>query len=88
MTGQLNKLVMLLETTASRLTKQAEGYDASTKFLLEKNNLVQARVNVGSSDSNYKIYETKVDKLASRINDLETNLKLCFNHNLHTEDII
>ena len=28
-TDKLNNLRMLLETTASRLTKQAEGYDAS-----------------------------------------------------------
>ena len=35
-TDKLNKLIMILDTTASRLTRQAEGYDASTKFLLEK----------------------------------------------------
>jgi hypothetical protein len=33
-------------------------------------------VNAGSPDTNYNIYETKVDKLASRIHELETNFKL------------
>ena len=32
-TDKLNSIVMLLETTASRLTKQADGYDASAKCL-------------------------------------------------------
>ena len=36
-TDKLNELIMLCETTTSRLTKQAEGYDSSTKCLLEKN---------------------------------------------------
>ena len=48
-----------MESTASRLTQQAE-----------------ARVNAGYPDTNYNIYETKVDKLASRIHELETNLEL------------
>ena len=39
-------------------------------------NLVQARVYAGSPDTNYNAYEKKVDKLAARINELETNLKL------------
>jgi cob(I)alamin adenosyltransferase len=69
---------MLLETTSSRLTKQAEGYDSSTKCLLKRinSNLVQAHGNAGSPDTNYNIYERKVDKLASRISELETNLEL------------
>ena len=38
-------------------------------------NLVHAGVNAWSPDTNYNIYETKVDKLAARVNELEINLK-------------
>ena len=61
-TDKLNRLMMLLETFASRLIKQAEGYCASTKFLLEEinSNLVQAHVIAGAPDTNYNMYEKKL----------------------------
>jgi len=75
---KLTKIMELIETSTSQLRNQADGYNASTKCMLDriKSNVIQARMGIGSSDTNYNTYEMKVDKLTSRINELETNLKL------------
>ena len=75
---KLNKIIEMLESTASQLTKKADGYDTSTKCLLEKinSNVLNSRMVTNTPDTNFSAYEVKVDKLASRINELETNLKL------------
>ena len=41
----------------------------------------------GTPDTNYNAYEIKVDKLASRINELETNLKLCISARSSTTEL-
>lgn len=75
---KLNKIMDLLETATIQLTNQANGYDTSTKFLLEKinSNVLKSRMVTNTPDTNFSSYEVKVDKLATRINELETNLKL------------
>lgn len=75
---KLNKIIEMLENTTSQLTKKADGYDTSTKCLLEKinSNVIKSQIFTATPDTNYHAYELKIDKLASRINELETNLKL------------
>ena len=75
---KLNKILNLLDATTIQVTKQADGYNTSTKYILEKinSNVIQAMTRSGTPDTNYNAYEIKVDKLATRINELETNLKL------------
>ena len=75
---KLNKIIEMLENTTSQLTKKADGYDTSTKCLLGKinSNVIKSQMFTATPDTNYTAYEIKVDKLASRINELETNLKL------------
>ena len=75
---KLNKIMDLLETATIQLTNQANGYDTSTKILLEKinSNVLKSRIITNTPDTNFSSYEVKVDKLATRINELETNLKL------------
>ena len=47
-------------------------------MFIRKNNssLIYKHVHTGGSDTNYNAYEIKVDKLAARVNELETNFKL------------
>ena len=68
----------LLESTTIQLTKQADGFNTSTKVMLERinSNVFSTRIGIGTPDTNYTAYEITVDKLASRVNELETNLKL------------
>ena len=75
---KLSKIIEMLENTTSQLTKKVDGYDTSTKCLLEKinSNVIKSQMITGTPDTNYSAYEIKVDKLATRINELETNLKL------------
>ena len=74
----LLELIEMLENTTSQLTKKADGYDTPTKCSLEKinSNVRKSQMITGTPDTNYSAYEIKVDRLASRINELETNLKL------------
>lgn len=74
---KLNKIIERLENTTSQLTKKADGYDTSTKCLLENiySIVIKSQIFTATPDTNYHAYELKIDKLASRINELETHLK-------------
>ena len=75
---KLKQIMELLETKSAQLKNQSDGFNTSTKCVLEQinSNVVQAMMKNGTCDTNYNAYEIKVDKLATRISELETNLKL------------
>ena len=75
-TDKLNTISKLIESTDKKISNQADGYNTSTKILLEKINSNVIRSSTPyCNDNEFNAYEVKLDKIVCRVSELENNLK-------------
>ena len=75
-TDKLNTIIKLIESTDKKISNQADGYNTSTKILLEKINSNVIRSSTPyCNDNEFNAYEVKLDKIVCRVSELENNLK-------------
>ena len=77
-TEKLNTIIKLIESTEKKLSDKADGYNTSTKFLLEKmnsNSIKSSMIRQCDNDNEFSAYEIKLDKIVCRVSELENNLK-------------